>query len=204
MWTTFLSGWNKTQPTPSPSDPFTTYKVHPPLAPPKGPLHFEPNPRLKARLDFVKEHNDLPQLVIRRIGLGESNAEVSLSLPPAGSDNEDATMAAVTGWPTTSVKIKRLDDELAAYPGQRFRLMKIDIEGHEHQALKGGSRALSEGVVENLLVEFNSYWLKEQESSVDELWDYIISLGFQGCESKPVLAVGELANSWFVHRSAAG
>jgi len=41
MWTTFLSGWNKTQPTPSPSDPFTTYKVHPPLAPPKGPLHLK-------------------------------------------------------------------------------------------------------------------------------------------------------------------
>jgi len=165
-------------------------------------LGFEPNPRLKARLDFMKQRNDLPQLQIRPVGLGESDAEVSLSLPPADSDNEDATMAAVTGWPTTTVKIKRLDDELAAYPGRRFRLMKIDIEGHEHQALKGGSRALSEGVVENLLVEINPYWLKEQGSSSDELWDYIISLGFVAERSKPEFRMEELANCWFRHRTA--
>jgi hypothetical protein len=38
MWTTFLSGWIKPTPTSSPSDPFTTHKIHPPLAPPRGPL----------------------------------------------------------------------------------------------------------------------------------------------------------------------
>ena len=65
-----------------------------------------------------------------------------------------------------------------------------------------GAGRLAEGVVENLLMEFNSYWLKEQGSSVDELWDYIISLGFQGCQLKPVLVLGALANSWLVHRSA--
>ena len=45
MWTTFLSGWIK----PKPSDPFTTDKIHPPLAPPRGPLQssFLPLPTVK-------------------------------------------------------------------------------------------------------------------------------------------------------------
>jgi FkbM family methyltransferase len=167
-------------------------------------LGFEPNPRLKARLDFMKENNDLPQLRVLPLALGSEDAEVRLSLPPPDSGNEDATLAVVSGWETATVKIRKLDDELATFSGRRFRLMKIDIEGHEHQALKGGSRALSEGVVENLLVEFNPYWLKEQGSSSDELWDYIVSLGFQACQPKPILAVDELANAWFVHRSAHG
>ena len=40
MWATFLSGWIKPKPTPSPSAPFTTYKIHPPLAPPRRPLQL--------------------------------------------------------------------------------------------------------------------------------------------------------------------
>jgi len=122
-------------------------------------LGFEPNPRLKARLDFMKENNDLPQLEIRPVGLGDKDAEIALSLPPADSGNEDATMASVEGWDTTTVQIKRLDDELAAFPGRRFKLLKIDIEGHEHQALLGGSKTVSEGLVEKFLVEITPYWL---------------------------------------------
>jgi hypothetical protein len=40
-------------------------------------LGFEPNPRLKARLDFMKENNDLPQLEIRLVGLGAGRAIVN-------------------------------------------------------------------------------------------------------------------------------
>jgi hypothetical protein len=111
-------------------------------------------------------------------------------------------MASVEGWDTTTVQIKRLDDELAAFPGRRFKLLKIDIEGHEHQALLGGKRALSEGLVENLLVEINPYWLKEQGSSASELWDFILSLGFEACQPRPDLVMGDLADCWFVHRTA--
>jgi len=67
----------------------------------------------------------------------------------------------VEGWKKRTVWIKRLDEELAAFPGCRFKLLKIDIEGHEHQALPGGSKALAEGRVENLVVEINPYWLME-------------------------------------------
>ena len=38
MWTTFLNRWSN--PKPSPSVPFTTYKIHRPLATPRGPLHY--------------------------------------------------------------------------------------------------------------------------------------------------------------------
>jgi FkbM family methyltransferase len=165
-------------------------------------LGFEPNPRLKARLDFMKENNALPQLESRPVGLGDQDAEIALSLPPVESGNEDATMATVEGWETTTVRIRRLDDELAAFPGRRFRLMKIDIEGHEHQALLGGKKALSEGLVENLLVEINPYWLKKQDSSASDLWDYIVSLGFVAETAKPSMRMDELANCWFKHAAS--
>jgi len=46
--------------------------------------------------------------------------------------------------------------------------MKIDIEGHEYQALLGGSKAVSEGLVENLLLEINPSWLKKRASARSE------------------------------------
>jgi hypothetical protein len=51
-------------------------------------------------------------------------------------------------------------------------------------------------------VEINPYWLKEQGSSANELWDYIISLGFVAKAGKPDLRMDELANCWFKHRAA--
>jgi len=146
--------------------------------------------------------NRSPAIALTRWREAKLRANLRGSLPPADSGNEDATMASVAGWETTTVRIRRLDEELAAFPGRRFRLLKIDIEGHEHQALLGGKKALSEGLVENLLVEINSYWLKEQGSSASELWDYIISLGFVAKAGKPDLPMGELANYWFRHSTA--
>jgi hypothetical protein len=96
----------------------------------------------------------------------------------------------------------RLDEELAVFPGRRFKLLKIDVEGHEMKALQGGSAALSSGLVENLLVEINPYWLKEQGSSASELWDFILALGFEAVAGKPDLRMDELANCWFRHHSA--
>jgi len=110
-------------------------------------------------------------------------------------------MASVEGWETTTVRIRRLDEELAAFPGRGFKLLKIDIEGHEHQALLSGKKVLAEGRVENLLVEINPYWLKEQGSSTSELWDFILSLGFEACQPRPDLMMGDLANCWFAHQS---
>ena len=165
-------------------------------------LGFEPNPRLKGKLEFFQESNSVTQVSLHYRGLSDSPGEIKLYLPPSGNDNEDATMCPVEGWDEVIVPISTLDDELARLsPASPFRLLKIDVEGMEHRVLKGGESCLRAGLVEHLLIEFNSYWLGEQSTSCDKLLDFVLSCGFELLSERPQFDEGGLWNLWFRHLS---
>jgi len=164
-------------------------------------LAFEPNPRLLDKLLFLKENNHLPQLEIHPVGLGEVEEKLEISLPPPQSGNEDATLASIPGWERKPVTIRPLDDVLLARPTVHFSLMKVDVEGFELQVLKGASSLLCAGRVGHLLIEFNCYWLSQQDTSPHELWDFILSKGFLPLAEKRWPQGNWLKNFWFRHSS---
>ena len=164
-------------------------------------LAFEPNSRLWDKLDFIQTRNTLPQLKIRKVALGDVPGELQLYLPPAGNSNEDATMVFMDGRASSSVEVKRLDDELAVFGDRGWKLLKIDVEGFEPKVLKGAETAFSAGRIEYLLIEFNTYFLQAQDTSAPALWDYILSLGFEPLQPMPSFGYPSLHDLWFRHRS---
>jgi hypothetical protein len=53
------------------------------------------------------------------------------------------------------VEVRRLDDVIAVLSIQSIALLKIDVEGHEFEVLRGAHEAISRGVVDVIQFEFN-------------------------------------------------
>lgn len=88
-------------------------------------------------------------------------------------------MIPVEGWNAIQIQILRLGDAIATRQIKTIRLVKVDVEGHEHRVLRGMESFLREGRVKWLLLEFNDYWLQRQGSSAKNLAEYCRSLGFK-------------------------
>lgn len=98
---------------------------------------FEPNPRTVLLLQFNVEHH--PQVTVHRYGLSAENAVLQAMIPltnVGGASLQDAQpMVRAAGVDSIAFEVKRFDDlELAAEP---LGLVKIDIEGHEPEAIEG-------------------------------------------------------------------
>jgi FkbM family methyltransferase len=86
----------------------------------------------------------LPFVLHPCVGWGQI---VTSDLAQRGTPNDDAQLC--------HVPAVRLDDALTLPPGVNVRLLKMDVEGHELQALEGASAWLRGGRVDVLLVEKN-------------------------------------------------
>ena len=163
-------------------------------------IAIEPSPRMQARLREFKAGNPVPQLELLEAGLSESESMLDLYVPPEGSGNDDAVMTEIPGYQPIQVPVTTLDALLAKHQGI-FKLLKIDVEGHEPKILRGGRTVLASGRVEFLLIEFNSYFLSVGGGSADSLFELILELGFAPCQEKPRFAEKGLETLLFRHRS---
>ena len=164
---------------------------------------IEPSPRMQRRLVEFQARNNVPQLELHQLGLSDARSEMDLYLPPAESGNDDAVMMKMEGYEPVKVPVTTLDLLAGSY-SRSFRLMKIDVEGHEPRVLKGGRDLLGGGRVEFLLMEFNSYFLKAGGSSSDGLFDLALELGFESTTPRPNFMESGLETLLFRHKSFTG
>jgi FkbM family methyltransferase len=122
----------------------------------------EPNPHNVAILQKNIDLNHLQNVQVYRAAVGDSAGEVELLL-----DSLDGGVAAKDqeGLATTTVPLVRLDD-LAAEHGFPA-LIKIDVEGFEHQALRGASEILARRP--KIAIEIHTEWIHRYGSSVGEV-----------------------------------
>jgi FkbM family methyltransferase len=127
---------------------------------------FEPNPDT---FDVLKAHlvmNQLRNCTPMNIGIADVTTELKLNL---FSDDHSGTCSFVRSGEvakTVSVPVHPLDTVLdaASLAGPIF--VKIDVEGFEHQVLKGMTQILSRNDV-TVLCELTDEWLRKTGSSID-------------------------------------
>jgi FkbM family methyltransferase len=101
---------------------------------------FEPIPETFQRLELCRSLNGFEQLEPLQLALGADQGELTLHWDPrvAGQASAHSAQGEVV-----SVPVRRLDDLVSSGRIAPPRVMKIDVEGHELEVLRGSMETLS-------------------------------------------------------------
>ena len=140
---------------------------------PNGVVHsFEPCPDNFMRLR--RATRKLPNVCPCPSAVGERSGETMFYV--SDELNVDHRAYATEGDTRRAVQVGMvaLDDYFK--PGERIDLLKLDIQGYEHHALKGAKRIISENPDIKLLLEFWPYGLKQAGANWRELIEMLEKL----------------------------
>lgn len=115
---------------------------------PYGTVHcFEPHPKLQKK--WRQHLRKWEQCLFYPVALSTQEGQMSLFIPQQFSKNEGtASLEPIRGATEMKVPVTTLDRALA---GRRVNFIKIDVEGHELEVLRGGEETLKH--VEHIVFE---------------------------------------------------
>jgi FkbM family methyltransferase len=160
---------------------------------------FEPLPRNVRRLENLRDVNGLPNIRIFPGALSSTNGVASLGLPADG-DSAHPSLSKTTGL-TGRLEVQTWALDTIALPasGKRLRFIKIDVEGHEPDMLRGAT-GLLESMRPVVLCEFNDALLREGSSSAVELLAMFEAMGYRATkayrEGRPLAAIPPHGSPW--------
>ena len=142
-------------------------------------IAIEPSPDNLKYLEKNIEENNLRNIFLEKVAVGEKEENLLLykalnTNPGAHSLIKDTPFQGKEGI-TYPVKVKSLDSIL--FNVNKINLMKMDIEGYEISALKGGLDTLKR--VENLLIEFSPHLWKNPVDEATEFFKILSDSGLQ-------------------------
>ncbi|MBL0742441.1 FkbM family methyltransferase [Chryseolinea lacunae] len=94
---------------------------------------------------------------------------------------------------TSTIKTTTLDEVVEQIGLTKIKLIKVDIEGFEFEALKGSRKALTQKVFDNLLVEIHPEALVKMGQSPEQLSQYLAGFGYTGKAITPNLVLYTLS-----------
>ncbi len=141
---------------------------------------FEPQPKLFAYLQGIKKLFAFGHVTLENKGLSSVQGELELHIPVSASGSSPgATLNTVKGADYTRYLVDITSLDVYFYEaGINPALLKIDVEGHELEVLRGGNKLLS-SCKPKILMECEQRHLREGES-VYEVFRYLTDLGYKG------------------------
>lgn len=143
---------------------------------------FEPQPRLFEYLTNIQNQLNMSNIQLENMGLSSQIGSMELYIPASSSGTSPgATLNAVAdagsdGFHRHIVQVTTLDAYFHAR-GILPALLKIDVEGHELEVLKGG-RALLESCKPRILMECENRHLGG--SNVQDVFHFLLERGYSG------------------------
>lgn len=163
---------------------------------------IEPQQRLWGVIMKNIELNHLTNIQILPYGIGAVPTEIMMSLYPSLNSGASSLSKHFNFkisfenirkkiYGQQKIVVKTLDDVLKDYH-KKIKLLKIDIEGFEFEALKGAKDILEKGIIENLLIEIHPEALASLQQSEDEIINYLKLFGYKCHPVQPNLSLYQL------------
>ena len=124
---------------------------------PEATVHaFEPTSEIADRVRMVTQTNSIDGLFVHQCAVSDSTGTAKLIRCNGGGDNDGMNYidkeASNIGETVTLISI---DEFMARNRIEHIDLLKIDVQGHEIEVLRGCSRALAEGQIDTIFLELN-------------------------------------------------
>jgi FkbM family methyltransferase len=140
----------------------------------EGVVHsFEPNPNLCQRLQKNLDYNNMgEQCSIHAVALSSNSKTEFLYL-----DDFNHQMGSLHKGNNENNKIKVLTKTFDSFNMDRVNGMKIDVEGHETQVIKGATKTIS-SLKPWLVVELNNSFHEIQKITQWEVYNMLTDIGY--------------------------
>jgi FkbM family methyltransferase len=103
---------------------------------------LEPVPGTWAQLRLAAQLNDFSWLTPLQLAVGSASGFVGIAVDPRNTGNASIHRSVPASGGTVEVPVRRLDDLLAELAIGPPALIKIDVEGHELEVLRGGRNTI--------------------------------------------------------------
>ncbi|MCE3278814.1 MAG: methyltransferase FkbM family [Bacteroidetes bacterium] len=141
-------------------------------------IGFEPDPVNYSRMLQNIELNPFKNIKCYNIALGSVKGQFPLKINSPLNRGGNRISSKETLHDSFLVDVERLDDFVANNNIPKVDLIKIDVEGFEHEILKGGAKTIQQ-FKPVMFIEVDNSNLQEQNTSAAELINYIRELGYQ-------------------------
>lgn len=112
------------------------------LVGPRGVVHaFEPQPHLAGLLRRSSRRNGFAQLHLHEVALSDTDAELELSIPVGNLGGASLTRSSASAR-SIHVQVRHSGTAIDQLDLGAIRLLKVDIEGHEAEFLRGAREVL--------------------------------------------------------------
>lgn len=141
---------------------------------------FEPSPIGVDSLNEMITENRITNIELCPAAVGECAGEIEIHLPPPEEIvHSPSAFATEPSFTPHRVPMIALDSYLPLNDGVVIDLIKVDVEGYEPNVIAGMKSLIRRGLVRNIACEFNSGWLRHNNSMTPAgLLQIILELGF--------------------------
>lgn len=163
-------------------------------------IAFEPDPAMVAKCQRNFELNECENLLLEPLALGDAPANHLLASVSARNPGGNRILPAHSAEVSHAVAVRavRLDDYLAEKGIDRVSLIKIDVEGFEHNVLRGAKSTIEKSKP-RLFVELSTANLREQGSSPSAIVSEIRSWGYRVVHAESGAEIDEHSLPEHVH-----
>jgi FkbM family methyltransferase len=137
-------------------------------------IAFEPNVDNYKILEHNVNLNEFSQIKLYKIGLSDYDGEAQFYINPFNDGGSSLTKFDYKALKIVKINVEKLDTFLNDIPLNKIDLIKIDVEGHQMNTLRGMEHTLQK-FHPKIIVEFND------SVSKTEIINYLSTLNYSEC-----------------------
>ncbi len=144
----------------------------------------EPQQRLNAVIQRNICENSAHNILSLRYAISDSDGKAELFLAPdINTGYSGLFRTAKYSLPTEIVPTITLERLVAMLSLKRVKLMKVDIESYEYEAILGSKRIFESDLIENIALELHPSVLKQRGKRVEDIEDFLCGAGYKRDDS---------------------